>query len=271
MRTNGMADGTIVMVGCGRMGGAILRGLQAGGPHEVWIVDPAVEPSEGVHVVRAVADLPPLVGPTVLLAVKPQVIGDLLPELAPLAGSETLILSIVAGLTVETLCAALGDQARVVRAMPNTPAAVMHGVTAALAGPGVGEAQRRRADALLGAIGEVVWLEDEALIDAVTAVSGSGPAYFFRFAEALSQAGRALGLPPEVAERLARRTLEGAGALAASTDRSLAELRAEVTSPGGTTAAGLARLDAEERLQRLVEEAADAARTRSRELGRTVR
>ncbi len=265
-----MADEAIVMVGCGRMGGAILRGLEAGPAREVWIVDPAVEPSEGVHVVRTVSELPPLTDPTVLLAVKPQVIGGLLPDIAPLARGRTLFLSIIAGLTVETLRTALGEGARIVRAMPNTPAAVLQGVTAALAGPGVGEAERARADALLGAVGEVVWLEDEALIDAVTAISGSGPAYFFRFAEALSQAGRALGLPADVAERLARRTLEGAGALAASTDRSLAELRAEVTSPGGTTAAGLARLDAEGRLQRLVEETTEAAKTRSQELGRTI-
>lgn len=265
-----MAAEAIVMVGCGRMGGAILRGLQAGPAREVWIVDPAVVPSEGVNVVRTAAELPPLVDPTVLLGVKPQVIGGLLPDIAPLARGGALFISIIAGLTVETMRTALGEAARIVRAMPNTPAAVLQGVTAALAGPGVGEAERARADALLGAVGEVVWLEDEALIDAVTAVSGSGPAYFFRFAEALSEAGRALGLPADVAEQLARRTLEGAGALAASTERSLAELRTEVTSPAGTTAAGLAQLNAEDRLQQLLDDTTRAAMTRSQELGRSV-
>lgn len=265
-----MAGEPIIMVGCGRMGGAILRGLRTGEPREVWIVDPAVAPSEGVNVVRTLAELPALADPTILLAVKPQVIGGLLPDLKALARGRALFISIVAGLTVQTMRAAFGEQARIVRAMPNTPAAVLQGVSAALAGPGAGEDERRRADSLLGAVGEVVWLDDELLIDAVTAISGSGPAYFFRFAEALSRAGAALGLPPEIAERLARRTLEGAGALAASTERSLAELRAEVTSPAGTTAAGLARLDEEARLERLVDETAKAAEARSRELGRAI-
>jgi pyrroline-5-carboxylate reductase len=263
-----MTGETIVMVGCGRMGGAILRGLEAVGPRQVWIVDPALPSHPGAQSVASLKELPPLEAPTVLLAVKPQVISGLLPDLEPLARGGTLFLSIIAGLTLASMSAALGEGARIVRAMPNTPAAVQQGITAAVAGPGVGEAERRRADALLGAVGEVVWLDDEGLIDAVTAVSGSGPAYFFRFAEALSQAGRALGLPPEIAERLARRTLEGSGALAAATERSLAELRAEVTSPAGTTAAGLARLDAEDRLDQLVAETVRAAEARSRELGR---
>lgn len=263
-----MTDETILMVGCGRMGGAILRGLQAVGPREVWIVDTALPSHPGARTVASLKELPPLKNPTVLLAVKPQVIGGLLPDLAPLARGETLFLSVIAGLTLATMKAALGDGARLVRAMPNTPAAVQHGISAAVAGPGAGEAERRRAHAVLAAAGEVVWLDDEALIDAVTAVSGSGPAYFFRFAEALSQAGAALGLPPEIAERLARRTLEGAGVLAASTERTLAELRIEVTSPNGTTAAGLARLNAEDRLQLLVDETVRAAHARSLELGR---
>jgi pyrroline-5-carboxylate reductase len=263
-----MAEETILMVGCGRMGGAILRGLEAEGlRREVWIVDPALPSHAGARAVARLDELPPLEAPTVLLAVKPQVIGALLPGLEPLARGETLFLSVIAGLTLSGLRAALGEGARIVRAMPNTPAAVQQGISAAVAGPGVGGAERKRAQAILGAVGEVVWLEDEGLIDAVTAVSGSGPAYFFRFAEALSQAGRALGLPPEIAGRLARRTLEGSGALAASTERTLADLRAEVTSPAGTTAAGLARLNAEDRLERLVEETVRAAQARSRELG----
>ena len=263
-----MGEETILMVGCGRMGGAILRGLEAkGARREVWIVDTALPSYPGARTVASLKELPPLDAPTVLLAVKPQVIGALLPDLAPLARGQTLFLSVIAGLTITGMSTALGAGARIIRAIPNTPAAVQHGISAAVAGPGVGEAEQRRADAILGAVGEVVWLEDEGLIDVVTALSGSGPAYFFRFAEALSQAGRALGLPPEIAERLARRTLEGSGVLAASTERTLAELRTEVTSPAGTTAAGLARLDAEDRLARLVEECVRAAEARSRELG----
>lgn len=266
-----MAGETIVMVGCGRMGGAILTGLQAKGPQTVWIVDPAMPVHVGATTVAGLDDLPPIEGATVLLAVKPQVIGGLLPALAGLARPGALFISIVAGLTLETMTSALGPEARIVRAMPNTPAAVGRGISAAVPGAGTGAAERARADALLGAVGDVVWLDDEALIDAVTAVSGSGPAYFYRFAEALSQAGREIGLPAEVAERLARRTLEGAGALAASTDRSLAALRQEVTSPAGTTAAGLARFDADGRLDGLVDETVRAAQARSRELGRTAK
>jgi pyrroline-5-carboxylate reductase len=265
-----MAGAAIVMVGCGRMGGAILKGL-GGAPHgEIYVVDPNAPPPEGAVHVRSLAELPPLEGPTVLLAVKPQVIGALLPALPALMRGDALVVSIIAGLSLETLKSALGERAALVRAMPNTPAAVLAGISGAVAGPGVGAPHRARVEALLGAVGEVVWLQDEILIEAVTAVSGSGPAYFFRFAEALADAGMKLGLPPQVAQRLARRTLEGAGALAASTERPLSELRAEVTSPAGTTAAGLARLDAEARLQGLLEETTRAAFDRAVELGRAI-
>lgn len=264
-----MTEPAIVMIGCGRMGGAILRGLAAGPPREIWVVDPHAPAQPGARFVASLQDLPALVAPTVVVAVKPQVAGEVLPHLAPVAREGALAVSIVAGLTLATLARTL-PEAGIVRAMPNTPAAVLKGVTGAAAGPRLTHVQRARAQDLLAAVGEVVWLDDEALIEAVTAISGSGPAYFFRFAEALSAAGRALGLPEETAERLARRTLEGAGALAGATDRSLAELRAEVTSPGGTTAAGLERLDDEDRIDRLLLDTARAARARSEALGRTI-
>jgi pyrroline-5-carboxylate reductase len=263
-----MAGSPILMLGCGRMGGAILRGLQPRLDAPVWIVDPGLEAWPGATVVHSLDQVPDLTDPTVLLAVKPQVVAPLLPALGRFATGQALFISVIAGLTLDAMRAALGEGSAIVRTIPNTPAAVLQGVTAAVAGSGVDPARRARADDLLRAVGDVVWLEQEALIDAVTAVSGSGPAYFFRFAEALSQAGRSLGLPAEIAERLARKTLEGSGALAVSTDRTLAELRAEVTSPAGTTAAGLARLDEGERLDSLARETVAAARARSEELGR---
>ena len=204
-----------------------------------------------------------------LLAVKPQIAGDLLPRLQRFARPGVLLISIVAGLSLANLCAALGDEVRAVRAMPNTPAGVLKGITGVYAPPNIDAAGRAQAETLLSAVGEVVWLESEAGIDLVTAISGSGPAYFFRFAEALAAAGEAMGLSADTAQRLARRTLEGAGALAASTDRTLADLRVEVTSPKGTTAAALARFDAGG-LEALVAEAARASAARAHELGEEI-
>jgi pyrroline-5-carboxylate reductase len=258
----------VVLIGGGRMGGAILRGLKGTASGPIFVVDPNVETAPGATLVRSPAELPTLEAPTVVVAVKPQMLGGALPGLKPLAESRALFISIVAGVTFQTFRDALGAEVRIVRAMPNTPAGVLKGISGAVASPAVDADGRARTDALLRAIGDVVWLDDETKIDLVTAISGSGPAYFFRFAEVLADAGRAMGLSDEVAERLARRTLEGAGALAASTDRSLADLRVEVTSPKGTTAAALERFDRDERLAKLVNEAANAAADRSRELGR---
>ena len=256
----------IVLVGGGRMGGAILRGLSASGPCEAYVVDPNIAEAPGATLLRDLDDLPALDQAVVLLAVKPQIAGDLLPRLRRFTRPEVLLISIVAGLSLASLRAALGDTVRAVRAMPNTPAGVLKGITGVYAPPNIDAAGRAWAQALLSSIGEVVWLDDEGGIDLVTAISGSGPAYFYRFAEALAAAGEAMGLPAETAQRLARRTLEGAGALAASTDRSLEDLRVEVTSPKGTTAAALARFD-KSGLQALVGEAAAAAAARARELG----
>jgi pyrroline-5-carboxylate reductase len=261
-------DQPIVLAGCGRMGGAILRGLesQPDPNRRVYAVDPLAPQAAGAVLLRSFQELPALDGALVLIAVKPYAVAELLPMLRPLAEAGGAFISIAAGVTIDALRAGLGGQAPVVRAMPNTPAAVLRGITALAAGPGVDAALRARCEALLGVVGEVVWLDDEAQIDAVTGLSGSGPAYFFRFAEALAQAGEALGLSAEVAMRLARRTLEGSGALAEADRRPLAELRVEVTSPGGTTAAALAHFESGG-LDALLADATRAARDRAVELG----
>lgn len=256
---------TVVLVGCGRMGGALARGWA--GSENVAVFDPMAPAMEGVRRLATIDEAQALPGPlSVIIAVKPQVLGDVLPGLRPLADAGALIISIAAGATLATMARTLGTNARLVRAMPNTPAAVGRGITAAVAAPTVEPEGCDRVTALLGAVGEVVWLEDEGQMDAVTAVSGSGPAYFFRFAEALARAGEEQGLSPELATKLARATFIGAGALAESRHEELATLRQEVTSPGGTTAAALARFDRDGTFEAIVGEAVDAAATRSREL-----
>lgn len=245
------------------MGGAMARGWQ--GKHRVLVFDPmidAVPPgTERVDALDAVdveGDL------AVVLAVKPQMFGSIADMLQPLRARGVLAVSIMAGITLDALGTALGD--RVVRAMPNTPAAIGKGITAAVAGPGIADDDRAAVDALLAPTGDVVWIADEAQIDAVTAVSGSGPAYFFRFTEALAQAGAKEGLPPDLAMQLARATFSGAAALADADTTPLAELRRQVTSPGGTTAAGLAQMDEDEAIDRLARKIVEAAAARSREL-----
>ena len=257
---------SVLLVGCGRMGGALARGWT--GREEIAAFDPAAPAMEGVTRLESLAEAASLPQPlVVVVAVKPRTLGQVLPSLRPLAEGGALILSVVAGATTESFRQVLGDTALVARAMPNTPAAVGQGITALAAGPGLTEHHRARAAELLAAVGEVVWVDDEADMDAVTAISGSGPAYFFRFAEALAQAGVDLGLSPEVAMRLARQTFVGSAALAANREDSLHALRQEVTSPGGTTAAALASFDEERILDRAVRAAAEAAARRSRELG----
>lgn len=263
-------DQSIVLAGCGRMGGAILRGLseKPAPGRRIFAVDPQAPEAEGATLLRSFGDLPPLDGALVLIAVKPYAVAEVLPLLRPLADAGGVFITIAAGITIEAVRAGLGGGATVVRALPNTPAAVMQGITAMAAGPEVSAADRGRCEALLGAVGDVVWLDEEGQIDAVTGLSGSGPAYFFRFAESLAKAGEALGLSPEIAMRLARRTLEGSGALAAADPRPLSELRVEVTSPNGTTAAALRRLDAEDGLDPLFVEATRAALDRTLQMGR---
>lgn len=254
---------TILLVGCGRMGSAMARGWI--GRHRVLVHDPAAELPAGVERLDALdlADLPPAL--TIVLAIKPQLFAAVAPSLRRFAAQDALFVSIMAGVTIERLLTALGG-GRIVRTMPNTPAAIGAGITAAVAGAGVVSKDVAAVDALLAPTGDVVWLDDEAHLDAVTAVSGSGPAYFFRFTEALARAGEAAGLPSDLSMRLARATFTGAAALAEQDPAPLAALREQVTSPGGTTAAGLSVMDVDRAVDRLAIGVVAAAAARSREL-----
>ncbi|MET0606573.1 MAG: pyrroline-5-carboxylate reductase [Beijerinckiaceae bacterium] len=265
---------SLTLVGAGKMGGAMLDGwLKLGlDPRRVICVDPhlsegprATLAAKGVSIVASTADL---TAPAVLvLAIKPQMLDEAAASLAPLIGERTLMLSVLAGKTIADLQARCKGARAIVRAMPNTPAAVGRGITAAVASAGVSTAQKATADALLKAIGRVEWITDEALIDGVTAVSGSGPAYVFYLVEALAEAGARVGLPPDLSMRLARATVEGAGELMFRSDLPPATLRQNVTSPGGTTAAALSVLmnDATG-LAPLMTEAVAAAKRRAGEL-----
>ena len=202
----------------------------------------------------------------IVLAVKPQIMDQVLPAVAPLAGNITVVLSVAAGRTVASLARHFASGTAIVRTIPNTPAAIGRGITAAYAAPGVTEVQRSLCDALLSAVGEVVWVEEEGLIDTATAVSGSGPAYVFLLAECLAEAGRSAGLDADTAMRLARATVSGSGELLHQSDLSAATLRQNVTSPNGTTFAALQVLMAEGGLQTLLTKAVAAAEKRAREL-----
>ena len=260
----------LVLLGCGKMGSAMLRGWLEGGlpAASVWVLDPY--PSQwlqglaGLHLNQ---DLPP--APAVaLVAVKPQMMGEALPRLQALGGGRTLIVSVAAGTPIAAFEAVLGAQTPIIRAMPNTPAAIGRGITAVVGNPRVSGAQMQLAKALLGAVGQVVGLDDEAQMDAVTAVSGSGPAYVFYLIESLAAAAEAEGLPEALALQLARATVAGAGALAEAASGGPEQLRVDVTSPGGTTQAALEVLmDAETGLAPLLRRAVAAAAKRSRELG----
>lgn len=262
---------SLVLIGAGKMGGALLQGwLDLGlDAARVHVVEPV--PSESVVALcadRGVALAAPVAPPDVLvLAIKPQMLDAVAPLIEHLVGETTLVVSILAGKTLANIAHRLPRAGAIVRAMPNLPAAIGQGITGAVASTAVTQQQHRQAGALLAAVGAVEWLENEALIDAVTAVSGSGPAYVFYLAECLAEAGRAIGLPRETAERLARATLEGAGALLkASPDQSPAQLRESVTSKGGTTAAALDVLMGENGLKPLLEAAVRAAKQRAGEL-----
>jgi pyrroline-5-carboxylate reductase len=262
---------SLVLVGAGKMGCALLQGwLELGlEPARISVVEPQPGPEVlALCATRGIALGPPEAPPEVLvLAIKPQTLDAAAPTLAALAGPSTLVLSILAGKTIQNLKDRLPQARAIVRAMPNLPAAIGCGVSGAVANAGVSAAQRHCADALLSAVGTVEWLADEALIDAVTAVSGSGPAYVFYLAECLAEAGREAGLPPEMAAHLARATVEGAGALLRHmADRSPADLRESVTSPGGTTAAALDVLMGAGGLKPLIEKAVLAAKKRAQAL-----
>jgi pyrroline-5-carboxylate reductase len=201
----------------------------------------------------------------ILLAIKPQIMPQVLDQLKGHVKPGQMVLSIAAGTTIGMIRNHLGDDINVIRSMPNTPALIGHGITGVVAGSNCSREQRQQAEEILMAAGEVVWLEDESLMDAVTAISGTGPAYFFLLTEVLVEAAREMGLPEETADRLARVTCFGAGAMLASSPGEAAELRRRVTSPNGTTHAAMTLLEAEG-YHDLVKRAADAARRRSREL-----
>ncbi|MGC2857265.1 pyrroline-5-carboxylate reductase [Novispirillum sp. DQ9] len=262
---------SILLVGCGKMGGAMLGGWldQGTDPASILVVDPhAGGLPPGVRAVASWDDLPAGLGAeVVVLAVKPQVMADVVAPYAALAKPGTVFLSIAAGKTIAFFRGLLGEHAAIVRAMPNTPSAVGRGMTVLCAGPGVGAAQRAACATLVDGIGRVAWIEDEAQMDAVTAVSGSGPAYVFHMVEALAEAGAAAGLPADLAMLLARQTVAGAGELLHQAPEEAAELRRNVTSPGGTTAAALEVLmNPDDGLPPLMRRAIDAAARRSREL-----
>ncbi len=263
---------SLVLVGCGHMGGALLEGWLEGGVPDgaVHIVEPVPRPALLERAASGSVSLNPDSLPeqpaAALIAVKPQLIATALPVLRPAATAGTLVISIAAGITLARIESTLPG-CRAIRAMPNTPAAIGKGISALIAAESVGGADRELANALLGAAGATVWLERESDMDLVTAVSGSGPAYVFALIEALSKAGEAEGLPANLALALARQTIIGAGALAAHSEEAPEALRQAVTSPGGTTAAGLKHLlDPEAGLEQLILRTVRAAAARSREL-----
>ncbi|SDZ74370.1 pyrroline-5-carboxylate reductase [Rubrimonas cliftonensis] len=265
-----VAAGGLVLLGCGKMGGAMLDGWFAAGlpGAAVHVVDPALGERAAALTARGARCglKPPDSAAAVVVAVKPQLLAEALPAVAPLAGPRTLFMSIAAGAPLSYFEARLAAGTPIVRAMPNTPAAVGRGVTALFANA-PGKALTPLAEALAGAVGETVRLESEAQMDAVTAVSGSGPAYVFHMIEALAAAGVAEGLPEELAMRLARATVTGAGELAHGSPLPASALREAVTSPAGTTAAGLSVLMGDGALIDLMRRTVAAAAARSRELG----
>lgn len=264
--------GPVVLLGAGKMGLALARGWLKGGlaADSLVLVDPfageAAEAFAAEHKVRLLKSAAEVLVHVLVLAVKPQSMPEAMQQVRPSVGRQTLVLSIAAGVSIKTLSDGLGTQ-RVIRTMPNTPAQVGKGVTGAV-GPGLSAADRAVADALLGAAGMLVWFDDEKKLDAVTAVSGSGPAYVFYLVEAMAVAGMRQGLDPGAAMQLARQTVVGAAALMEADAQSVSILRENVTSPKGTTAAALAVLMAPDGLEMLMDRAVTAARLRSEELGR---
>lgn len=264
----------LVLVGAGNMGGALLKGWLAQGldPGLVVAIDPAPpEPMRAMlagHGITCQASAPALPAPVaaIILAVKPQLMDEVAPKVAALASPGTVVLSVAAGRTIASLARHFAPATAIVRSIPNTPAAVGRGITVAIANREVTPTQRQLCDTLLAAVGDVAWVTEEHLIDAATAVSGSGPAYVFLLAECLAEAGRAVGLAPELAAQLARATVSGAGELMRQSDLSPGVLRQNVTSLKGTTAAALDVLMAGDGLQQLLTRAVAAAEKRAREL-----
>ena len=263
--------GSLLLVGAGKMGGAMLDGWIARGlaPTRIVVIEP--QPGKAVRALtRRGLKLNPkgkaAAAAAIVIAVKPQTAPAAVPPLKPYVGKSTLVLSIMAGRTISFLEKSLPPGTAIVRAMPNMPAAIGRGISVAVANARVSARQRKQASNLLAAIGKVEWVGDEKLIDAVTALSGSGPAYVFLLAEAMTKAGIAAGLPPELAARLARETVAGSGELLHRSAVDAATLRQNVTPPGGTTAAALEVLIGPGGFDALLTMAVAAATRRSREL-----
>jgi pyrroline-5-carboxylate reductase len=263
---------TIVLAGAGKMGGAMLSGWLAQGldAKRVAVIEP--HPSDdiralvtkGIRLNPSPKDIGAVA--TLVVALKPQMFREAEAMLKSFSGASTLVVSIMAGATIASIEQVCGGS--VVRAMPNTPAAIGRGITVAVAANSVSADQRAVADALLRATGSVEWIDDESLMDAVTAVSGSGPAYIFLLAEELARAGVEAGLPAELATKLARETVAGSGELLHRSELPSATLRQNVTSPGGTTAAALEVLMGPDGMQSLLTRAVAAATRRGRELAK---
>lgn len=263
---------SVVLVGAGNMGGAMLKGWIANGmsPENITVLDPS--PSDAMKSMLVEqkithAETPINVSPpdVLLLAVKPQMMEAVLPTLTGLVGDKTVAVSVAAGTTLDTICGALGDISAI-RVMPNTPSLVSRGMSVGCPNIKASKEQRQNVYALMSAIGRMEWVEDEKLIDAVTAVSGSGPAYVFHLAECMAEAGIAAGLPEDLAMTLAVNTVSGAGELLHQSDEAPDILRKNVTSPNGTTAAALAVLMADDGMSPLIRKAVLAAKKRSEEL-----
>ena len=262
---------TVLLIGAGRMGSALLKGWRNKAVKNIIVVEP--KPSAEIKKLAKTKAITLAAAPSLvkaekidacIVAIKPQILKGEAPALAAIAQGGTLMISIAAGTSIAALQKAWGRKARIIRAMPNTPGSIGRGITGLYAAKGATAADRKSADALLSALGETLWVKSEGLIDSVTAVSGSGPAYVFHLVEAMTAAGVAAGLKPADAQKLARATVSGAGALLAVDKSPAGTLREAVTSPGGTTAAALAVLMPE--LSGLMTRAIAAAKKRAEEL-----
>ena len=268
-------DGPLLLVGAGKMGSAMLSGWLAAGlkPQDVLVQEPhpsqdAIALCRAHHIALAPAHVPSRAPSVLVMAVKPQTMGDVFPAVAKIAGANTITLSIAAGKSIASFAQYLAPGSAVVRAMPNTPAAIGRGMTVLCANAHTTAAQSRLCEDLMRASGDIGWIDDESLMDAVTAVSGSGPAYVFLLAEAMAQAGIKAGLAPALAMELARATIAGSGELMRRSDLDAATLRQNVTSPGGTTAAALEVLMASDGLAPLMARAVEAAIARGKALSK---
>ena len=266
---------SVLLIGCGNMGFAMLTGwARAGLPLDIKAVEPSADlraraEGAGAAVFADTDGLPPGYAPDLaVLAVKPDTVAPVLRGCHSLAAGGAAFVSVAAGITIQAMAEALPEGTPIIRCMPNTPAAIGEGMMVLCAGPGVSQEARGLAERLFAASGATAWVENEHLMDAVTAISGSGPAYVFHFIEALTEAARALGLPDETAALLAKQTVAGAGRMALRSETPPGTLREQVTSPGGTTAAALEVLMTDGRFASLVREATRAARDRGVELGK---